>query len=89
MGAQVSEALGVQAEIVTGAAAFFFDQTRGLQHLQVLRHRGAAYWELAGQFADGCWAFAEQVNQALAGGIGERAQHLALVSHSVVSHTLR
>jgi len=36
VGAQLSEALGIEAKVMTGAAPLFFDQAGGFEHFQVL-----------------------------------------------------
>jgi hypothetical protein len=81
--AQFREALGVQAEVVAGSATLFFQQARGLEDLQVLRYGRPAYWKLAGQFTDRRRAAAQQIDDGLAGGVGERAEHLRSVSHTL------
>jgi hypothetical protein len=52
MGAQLGQILRIQSKVVTGAAAFFFHEACGLQHLQMLRHCGAAYGQAACEFSD-------------------------------------
>ena len=64
-----------------GAAPFFVHQARGLQHLQMLRHCGTADRKLARELADRGWPPAQQVQDGLAGGIGEGRQQLLFVSH--------
>jgi len=69
--AQGGEAFGIQAEIVTRAAAFLFDQLRGAEDLQVLRDGRAADGEAIGKVADGGGSFAQEVETSLARGVGE------------------
>lgn len=52
MGAQLGQILRIQSKVVTRAAAFFFHQPGGLEHLQMLRHCGPAYGQAAGEFSD-------------------------------------
>ncbi len=70
-------------KVMAGAPPFFFHQTDGLQYLQVLRNGGTAYGKLAGQFADRGRLPPQQVEDRLASGVGERAQHLPSVSHTL------
>src|SRR5579872_32327 len=58
--AQLLQAFGIETEIVTGAAAFFFHQTGGFEHAQVLRHSGPAYREAARQLSYGGRPAAQQ-----------------------------
>ena len=83
MGPQLGQALRIQAEVVASAAPFFFYQPGGLQDLEVLRYRGPADGKAAGQLAHRGGAAPEQVDDVLAGRIGERAEHFALVSHAL------
>ena len=66
-----------------GAAPFFFHQTGGLQHLQVLRYSRAAYGKLLGELAHCRGPLPQQVDNTLPGRVGERAQHLPTVSHTL------
>ena len=68
---------------MTGTAAFFFDQSGRFEKLQVLRYGGAADGKLIGEFADGGRAAAQQVENSLAGGIGEGGQLVRSVSHTL------
>ena len=68
---------------MAGAAPFFFDQPGGLEHLQVLRHSGTAYGKTVGEFADRRGPAPQQVDHTLASGIGECAQHLPSVGHTL------
>ena len=49
----------------------------------MLRNSGAADGKAAGELADGGWAAAQQIEDGLARGIGERAQQLPLVGHTL------
>lgn len=64
------------------APPFFFHQAGGLQHLQVLRNGGTADGKTAGEFPHGGGLPPEQVENGLAGGVRERAEHLPSVSHT-------
>jgi len=66
-----------------GAAPFLVHQARGLQHLQMLRHRGAADRKLVRELADRGCPPAQQVQDGLAGGIGEGRQEPLFVSHDL------
>ena len=64
-------------------AALLFQQACGLQDLQMLRYRRPAHRQLTGELSDGRRPPAQQVNHVLAGGVGEGAQHLQSVSHTL------
>ena len=68
---------------MTGAAPFFFHQTGGFQHLQMLGDRGTADRKPPGQFADGRGPPPQQMEHCLASGIGKGCQHLSLVGHTL------
>jgi len=68
---------------MASAAPLFFHQPGGLQHLQMLRYGGTANGQLGGQFADGARALPQQIENGLAGRIGEGAQQLRSVSHTL------
>jgi len=42
MGTQLGEAFRIEMKVMARPQAFFLDQPGGFQHLQVLRHGGAA-----------------------------------------------
>lgn len=68
---------------MAGPPPLFFQQARGFQDLQVLRYRGPAYGQLAGQFAYGGRPAPQEINYGLAGGVGQNAEHLHSVSHDL------
>jgi hypothetical protein len=84
VGAQLSQARWIEAKVMAGAAAFFFHQAGGLQHLKMLRYGGAADREPISQFADCGRALSQQVENGLAGWIRESGQQLRSVSHTLV-----
>ena len=51
--AQFGQTFRVEAEVVPGPPALFFQQARGLQNLQVLRYRWSAYRNLRGKLSHG------------------------------------
>ena len=65
------------------AAAIFLHQPGGFQDLQVLRDSGTANRKTVGQFANAQCAFTQQVQQGLAGGIGEGGEDRLMVSHDL------
>jgi len=68
---------------MTRAAALFFHQAGRFQDLQVLRNGGTAHRELAGQLADRGRIAAQQADDGLTRGIGQRAQHVPSVAHAL------
>jgi len=83
MGAQLGQIFRIQPKIVARAAAFFFHQAGRFEHLQMLRHRGPAYGQAAGELSDGRRIAPQQGDHGLAGRIGERAQHVPSVTHAL------
>jgi hypothetical protein len=81
--AEFGQTLRIQSKIMTGTAAFFFNQSGGFEKLQVLRYGGAADGKVIGQFADSGGAAAEQIENSLAGGIGEGCKPVCSVSHTL------
>ena len=63
--------------------SFFFDQAYGLQHLKMLGHGGTTDGQAAAELADGRRASPKQVEDRLAGRVGEGRQQLASVSHTL------
>src|SRR3954469_19455450 len=50
------------------------DETCGLEHLTVLRHRGAAARQIARQLTDGRRTLGERLENRASRGVGKRAQ---------------
>jgi len=65
------------------APPFLFHQAGGSQHLQVLRDGGTADGKAAGKFAYRGRLPPEQVEDRLARGVRQRAEHLPSVSHTL------
>lgn len=68
---------------MASATAFFFHQADGLQHLKMLRYGGTTDGKLGSQFADGRRPLPQQVENGLSSRIGEGAQQLPSVSHTL------
>jgi len=83
VGAQLSQALCIEAKVVASAAPFFVHQADRFQHLKMLRNSGPADRKLSGQFTDRGWPLAQQVEHRLTSGIGKRAEQLPFVSHNL------
>jgi len=80
---QLSQALGIQPEIMTGAAPLFLHQTGGFQHLQMLRNSRTADRKPSGEFTYRGGPPAQQMEEGLPGWIGESSQQLSLVGHTL------
>lgn len=65
------------------AAPLFLHEASEFEHLEVLRDGGTADRKAAGELADGGRPAPEQVDDRLTGGVGERAEHLPSVSHTL------
>jgi len=83
VGTQLSQAFGIETKVMTSAAPLFLHQPGGLQHLQMLGHGRTADGKLGSQFAHRGRALPQQVEHGLAGRIGEGAQQLRSVSHTL------
>ena len=81
--AQFGQGLRIEAKVVAGAAPFLFHQARRLQYLEMLRYGRTADWKLAGQLPDGRRTPPQQLENGLAGRIGESRQALPSVSHNL------
>ena len=71
---------GIQATI---ALRVYGDQSRGLKHLEVLRHSRSTHWPAFRQLAHGLGLLAQRFEDAAAGWVGEGGEHFC------VSHYLR
>ena len=65
------------------ATPLFLNEAHELEHLEVLRDGGTADRKAAGELADGGRPAPEQMDEGLTGRIGERAEHLPSVSHTL------
>jgi len=83
VGAQFRQAGWVEAIVVARAAAFLFDQAGRLEYLQMLRHSRTADRKPARQLSDRESPVPQQVQNGLACGIGESAEHPRTVSHAL------
>ena len=68
---------------MTGAAPFFFHQTGGFQHLQMLRNSRTADRKPIGEFTYRGGSPAQQMENRLPGWIREGSQQLSLVGHTL------
>jgi hypothetical protein len=83
VGAQLSQALWIEAKVMASATPFFFDQAGGFQHLKMLRNSGTTDRKLSRQFTDGGGPLAQQVENSLASRIRESTQEIPSVSHNL------
>ncbi len=74
MVAQGGNAIGIQFVDAASAVAAISDQSRILEHAQMLRDRGAGDGDASGQIVDGAGMLADQGKDSQAGRIAESGE---------------